>query len=72
MRPYTVENLQGVRVGVMGVANPDTRNVTLPEATEGLSFLDLRQTAAAVNRPFEQPHKRNVETIVTTPSSRWT
>jgi 2',3'-cyclic-nucleotide 2'-phosphodiesterase (5'-nucleotidase family) len=29
-----------VEVGVTGVANPDTKNVTLPAATEGLTFLD--------------------------------
>lgn len=66
VQPYTVENLQGVKVGVIGVANPDTKNVTLPEATEGLTFLDLQQTAAAVNDAVEQLRQRNVETIVVT------
>lgn len=66
VQPYTVENLQGVKVGVIGVANPDTKNVTLPVATEGVSFLDLQQTAAAVNDAVEQLRRRNVETIVVT------
>ena len=66
VRPYTIENLGGVRVGVIGVANPDTKNVTLPAATEGLSFLDLEQTAAAVDDAVAQLRRRNVETIVVT------
>ena len=66
VQPYTIENLRGVKVGVIGVANPDTKNVTLPEATEGLRFLDLPQTATAVNRAVEQLRQRKVETIVVT------
>ena len=64
IEPYVVENLRGVKVGVIGVANPDTKNVTLPEATEGLSFLDLDATAAAVNDAVEELRDRKVETIV--------
>jgi 5'-nucleotidase len=66
IEPYVVENLQGVKVGVIGVANPDTKNVTLPEATEGLTFLDLDDTAAAVNAAVEELRARKVETIVVT------
>lgn len=65
-QPYTIENLQGVKVGVIGVANPDTKNVTLPAATEGLSFLDLDATAAAVNAAVQELQSRKVETIVVT------
>jgi 2',3'-cyclic-nucleotide 2'-phosphodiesterase (5'-nucleotidase family) len=64
IQPYVLEKLRGVKVGVIGVANPDTKNVTLPAATEGLSFLDLEQTAAAVNDAVEDLRRRNVETIV--------
>ncbi len=49
---------------MIGVANPDTKNVTLPEATEGLRFLDVEQTAVAVNDAVEDLRRRNVETIV--------
>jgi 2',3'-cyclic-nucleotide 2'-phosphodiesterase (5'-nucleotidase family) len=66
IEPYVVENLQGVQVGVIGVANPDTPSVTLPEATEGLRFLDVDGTAAAVNDAVEELRARNVETIVVT------
>ncbi|MFD5277111.1 bifunctional metallophosphatase/5'-nucleotidase [Pseudarthrobacter sp. NPDC058362] len=62
--PYVIEELDGVKVGVIGVANPDTKNVTLPAATEGLSFLDLNQTAAAVNDAVAELRERHVETIV--------
>ena len=64
IEPYVIENLKGVKVGVIGVANPDTKNVTLPAATEGLSFLDLPATADAVNAAVEELRQRKVETIV--------
>lgn len=64
VQPYVIEKMQGVKVGVIGVANPDTKNVTLPEATEGLTFLDLQQTAAAVNAAVEELRAKGVETIV--------
>ena len=66
IEPYVVENLKGVKVGIIGVANPDTKNVTLPEATEGLRFLDVEETAAAVNDAVAELRARNVETIVVT------
>ena len=66
VQPYVIENLRGVKVGVIGVANPDTKNVTLPAATEGLSFLSLDDTADAVNAAVEELRRRNVETIVVT------
>jgi 2',3'-cyclic-nucleotide 2'-phosphodiesterase (5'-nucleotidase family) len=55
-----------LKVGVVGVGNPDTKNVTLPEATEGLSFLNLDQTAAAVADSVRDLKARNVQTIVLT------
>lgn len=64
--PYVIEKLDGVKVGVIGVANPDTKNVTLPAATEGLTFLDLEQTAAAVNDAVAELRAQKVETIVVT------
>jgi len=74
--PYKVFKLPGVKVGgkirsvkvgVVGVGNPDTKNVTLPEATEGLSFLDVDETAAAVADSVKELKARNVQTIVVTP-----
>lgn len=61
--PYEVFELKGVRVGVIGVGNPDTKNVTLPEATEGLSFLDLEGTAEAVTDSVKELEKRKVGAI---------
>jgi 5'-nucleotidase len=64
IEPYVVERLGGVKVGVIGVANPDTKNVTLPAATEGLEFLDLSASAQAVNDAVAALRRRGVETIV--------
>lgn len=63
---YTVQKLRGVEVGVIGVANPDTENVTLPAATEGLSFLDAEATVAAVNAAVEELRGSGIQTIVVT------
>lgn len=64
IEPFIVESLSGVTVGVIGVANPDTKNVTLPAATEGLRFLNLSDTAKAVNAAVAELRDRKVETIV--------
>lgn len=66
IQPYVVEKLRGVKVGVIGVGNPDTKDVTLPAATEGLEFLDLEASAEAVNAAVEELRSRKVETIVVT------
>ncbi len=59
-----IEKLSGVKVGVIGVGNPDTKNVTLPAATEGLEFLNIADSAEAVNDAVAQLRRRKVETIV--------
>ncbi|MBW3643669.1 MAG: 5'-nucleotidase C-terminal domain-containing protein [Actinobacteria bacterium] len=64
IQPYVVEKLAGVQVGIIGVANPDTKNVTLPAATEGLTFLDSAASAAAVNDAAARLVAQGVETIV--------
>jgi 5'-nucleotidase len=64
IKPFLVRKLCGVRVGVIGVANPDTKSVTLPTATEGLEFLDRARTAQAVNAAVAELRAREVETIV--------
>ena len=65
--PYKVYKRDGLKIGVIGVGNPDTKNVTLPEATEGLSFLNVDQTAAAVADSVEKLRAQKVQTIVLTP-----
>jgi 5'-nucleotidase len=62
--PYTVFNLRGAEVGVIGLGNPDTKSVTLPAATSGLAFLDPAAGAAAANAAVEELRDRKVETIV--------
>ncbi len=64
IEPYVIEKLKGVKVGIIGVANPDTKNVTLPSATEDLTFLDVAGSAAAVNAAAGDLVAKGVETIV--------
>lgn len=65
--PYKVFKRDGLKVGVVGVGNPDTKNVTLPEATEGISFLDLQRTATEVANSVRELKAARVQTIVLTP-----
>lgn len=65
--PYKVFKRDGLKIGVIGVGNPDTKNVTLPEATEGLSFLDLQQSATEVADSVKELKAAKVQTIVLTP-----
>ena len=65
--PYKVFKRDGLKIGVIGVGNPDTKNVTLPEATEGLSFLDLQKTATEVAGSVKELKAAKVETVVLTP-----
>jgi 5'-nucleotidase len=65
-RPYVVERLRGVKVGVIGLGNPDTKAVTLPAATEGLRFLDIEESARAVNDAVRKLRRKKVETVVVT------
>ncbi len=65
--PYEVFKRDGLKVGVIGVGNPDTKNVTLPEATEGLTFLNPARTSAAVADSVKELKAAKVETIVLTP-----
>ncbi len=64
IEPYVIDNLKGVEVGIIGLANPDTKNVTLPAATEGLTFLDPAASAQAVNDAVAEIVAKKVETIV--------
>ncbi len=65
--PYRVFKRDGLKVGVIGVGNPDTKNVTLPEATEDISFLDAARTATEVANSVDELKAQKVETIVLTP-----
>ena len=64
IQPYVIEKLQGVKVGIIGLANPDTKSVTLPAATEGLTFLGVAASAEAVNAAAAELVSQGVETIV--------
>lgn len=66
MAPYQVFNLKGVRVGVIGLGNPDTKSITLPEATEGLSFADVNGSARAVEMSVKKLERKKVGAIVLT------
>jgi 2',3'-cyclic-nucleotide 2'-phosphodiesterase (5'-nucleotidase family) len=66
LAPYEVFNLEGVNVGVIGVGNPDTENVSLPSNIEGLSFYNPEQTAETLEESVAELQRQGVETIVVT------
>lgn len=42
--PYAIEEFEGKKIGIIGIATPDTKFSTLPQNVDGLTFLDPKQT----------------------------
>jgi 5'-nucleotidase len=59
--PYDVEEIDGVRVGFIGVAPSFTASIVTPSGVAGVEFLD---EAAAVNKYAAELTEQGVETIV--------
>ncbi|MFA5160968.1 MAG: bifunctional UDP-sugar hydrolase/5'-nucleotidase [Elusimicrobiales bacterium] len=47
-KPYTMVEIDGVKLGIIGIANERTPSSTLPHNVENLIFTDQAQTAAAL------------------------
>ncbi len=59
--PYTVIDVNGIPVGVIGVALSDTPSIVIPSAVQKVQFTD---ETAAINRYTEELKSKGVETIV--------
>ncbi|MGI8575272.1 MAG: 5'-nucleotidase C-terminal domain-containing protein, partial [Egibacteraceae bacterium] len=67
LQPYEVFDLAGVQVGVIGVGNPQTPSVVIPDAVEGLEFQDVPATIDAINADVAELQSMGVETLVLLP-----
>lgn len=61
LRPWTMLEVGGHRIGVVGTVTPDTANIVLPEGIRGYQFGD---EAAAINRYVPEMKAAGAETVV--------
>ncbi|WP_063051049.1 bifunctional metallophosphatase/5'-nucleotidase [Nocardia arthritidis] len=61
LRPWTLLEVSGHRIGVVGTVTPDTANIVLPEGIRGYLFGDQ---AAAINRYVPEMKAAGAEAIV--------
>ncbi|CAM3894624.1 bifunctional 2',3'-cyclic-nucleotide 2'-phosphodiesterase/3'-nucleotidase [Mesobacillus thioparans] len=59
--PYTVIDVNGIPVGIIGVALSDTPSIVIPSAVTDVEFTDETE---AINRYTEELKEQGVETIV--------
>jgi 5'-nucleotidase len=61
LRPYTIQNVKGVRVGFIGVTLEGTPNIVSAEGVKGLKFLDEVET---INKYAKELKHKGVNAIV--------
>ncbi|MBF6227283.1 5'-nucleotidase C-terminal domain-containing protein [Nocardia abscessus] len=61
LRPWTLLEVGGHRIGVIGTVTPDTANIVLPEGIRGYHFGD---EAAAINRYVPEMKAAGAEAVV--------
>lgn len=61
LAPYVVREVQGVRVGIVGVVTRDVPRLVTPSGIRGLHFLDEAQT---LERYADALHARGVGTVI--------
>ncbi|WP_049563891.1 bifunctional metallophosphatase/5'-nucleotidase [Streptomyces sp. SBT349] len=61
LAPYSIQNLNGVRVGFIGVTLEGTADIVTQEGIEGLEFLDEAET---INRYTAELERRGVNAVV--------
>ncbi|WLR41374.1 5'-nucleotidase C-terminal domain-containing protein [Bacillus carboniphilus] len=61
LKPYTIEEVDGIKIGIFGLTTPETTYKTHPANVEGIEFLDPADVA---NEMVAELEKQNVDTIV--------
>ncbi|WP_326573158.1 bifunctional metallophosphatase/5'-nucleotidase [Actinacidiphila glaucinigra] len=61
LKPYTIENVKGVRVGFIGVTLEGTPNIVTAEGVKGLKFLDEVET---INKYTKELKRKGVNAVV--------
>ncbi|PLR96065.1 bifunctional 2',3'-cyclic-nucleotide 2'-phosphodiesterase/3'-nucleotidase [Bacillus sp. T33-2] len=59
--PYVIKEVNGVPVGIIGVALSDTPSIVIPSAVEGVQFTDESE---AINKYTAELKAKGVETII--------
>lgn len=62
--PYRVFEKSGVKIGVIGVATPETQETADPRDIEGLTFLDGAPLLASVQSAVNELRSQNVNAVV--------
>lgn len=53
LKPYIIKDLNGIRIGIIGVVTEDTASSTHPKNVSGLKFLPLKETVARYARELK-------------------
>ena len=61
LEPYTIQEVNGVPVGIIGIALSDTPSIVIPSAVEDVTFTDETE---AINKYTAELKEQGVETIV--------
>ena len=54
LEPYTIKELDGIKIGIFGLATPETMYKTHPKNVEGLTFADPIQEANAMVQQLQE------------------
>ncbi|RMH69787.1 MAG: bifunctional metallophosphatase/5'-nucleotidase [Gemmatimonadetes bacterium] len=58
--PYIIKEFNGIRVALIGIANPDTKGLTPPDATKGLRFEKVAPTLKKYVKIVREQEKATV------------
>ncbi|MEQ8188922.1 MAG: bifunctional UDP-sugar hydrolase/5'-nucleotidase [Candidatus Eremiobacterota bacterium] len=61
VKPYTVKEIDGVKIGIIGLITPEVAKLTKPQNMEGLKVLDPKETAA---KYVKELREKGIDTIV--------
>ena len=61
VKPYTVKEIDGVKVGIIGLITPEVAELTKPQNMEGLAVRDPKETAA---KYIKELRGKGIDTIV--------
>ena len=61
MKPYTIREIDGVKVGIIGIVTKDTAGKVVPDGIAGVKFTD---EAEAINKYTEELKAQGIKTII--------
>ncbi|KWX73191.1 bifunctional 2',3'-cyclic-nucleotide 2'-phosphodiesterase/3'-nucleotidase [Paenibacillus jilunlii] len=64
IKPYTVKEVGGVKIGFIGVVTKATPSKVSPAGTAGVRFLSAEEEVAAIGKYAAELQKQGVETII--------